>query len=926
MPLRIREKIPFFIILSYVVMAAVIFVCAHLTVKHSIDSVLKTDFQARLDSILGQLDIRIGSIIFIMALVSLVQAFWLARRIERHRSKESLCKSEEKHRMLFESSRDAIMILEPPLWHVNRANPATLEMFGIPNEAETTKIHPWSVSPEKQPDGRASREKGRELIEAALREDTRFFEWQLQRRNGELFFAEIQLTRMDLEGRVMLQAVVRDITQRKEADEALRASESLYKTLVENVGIGVTLIDTNHTICMINNKQGKMFCKSPSEFIGKKCFREFEKREEVCPHCPGMQAMATGLSAEVETTGILDDGRAFSVLIQAFPVTSPTGEIQGFIEVVNDITHRKQAEEDRVMEIERMTSLLAINQMTGGSYQEIIAAVVEDGIQMTRSTIGYLATLNEDETVMTMQYWSKSAHASCMVVDQPIVYPVEKTGLWGEAVRQRKPVITNDYAAPNPCKRGTPEGHVPVIRHINIPVFEKGRIVAVVGVGNKPTDYDDRDMRQLQLLMDGWRHIVVRKESEESLLETNRQLETATALANQLAREATAASRAKSEFLANMSHEIRTPMNAILGFTDLLAQDDLSSQHCDYVNTIRESGKSMLRVINDILDFSKIESGNLQIECIECSLKQILDTVGGIFHFKAEEKRLEFKVIHQTALPALICTDSTRLQQCLINLVGNAIKFTTTGFVHLTASLQTIENIPFIRFVVEDSGIGIPADKLDSIFQAFSQADNSTTRKYGGTGLGLTITKQLAMLLGGTVTVHSEMGKGSIFTMTIPVGIEVDGQTTLEKPQTLESSAPPVLVSPNRYSGRVLIVEDALPNQKLIQVLLKKAGLEPDLAENGQQAVDAATSQSYDLILMDMQMPVMNGYDATRTLRQQNITTPIVALTAHALKGDQEKCLEVGCDGYVTKPINREQLHEVLVKYLTVVSNTVLVS
>jgi len=244
--------------------------------------------------------------------------------------------------------------------------------------------------------------------------------------------------------------------------------------------------------------------------------------------------------------------------------------------------------------------------------------------------------------------------------------------------------------------------------------------------------------------------------------------------------QAEAANEAKGQFLANMSHEIRTPMNAIMGFSDILADGDLSDEQKESVNIIRESGHNLLRLIDDILDFSKIEAGQLDTESIDCSLARLLDTVGSLMRPKVTEKGLEFKVVESSNLPAKIRTDPARLRQCLINLVNNAIKFTEKGHVYLNTSLEESEGVPFIRFDTEDTGIGIPKNKQKEIFGAFVQADGSTNRKYGGTGLGLAVTKQLAELLGGELTVTSQKGRGSVFSLVVPAGLDVTKQSRLD--------------------------------------------------------------------------------------------------------------------------------------------------
>jgi CheY-like chemotaxis protein/HPt (histidine-containing phosphotransfer) domain-containing protein/two-component sensor histidine kinase len=364
-----------------------------------------------------------------------------------------------------------------------------------------------------------------------------------------------------------------------------------------------------------------------------------------------------------------------------------------------------------------------------------------------------------------------------------------------------------------------------------------------------------------------------------------------------------------------MSHEIRTPMNGINGFSDMLAQEELTHEQQEYVDIIRDSGKNLLTIINDILDFSKIEAGKMDTEIIDCSLEKILNNVGSMLRPSVTKKGLDFKVLHKTKLPANIRTDPTRLYQCLTNLINNAVKFTEKGHVHVMVSLEEYENEPFVRFDVEDTGIGVPADKQDKIFNAFSQADNSTTRKFGGTGLGLTITRRLMEILGGKVTLQSESGKGSVFSLVIPAGVDVTAQPLLGEGKMKEDTQD-TLKEEKKLSGMILVAEDNPANQKLIQIILKKMGLDLVIAEDGRQAVDKALGQSFDLILMDMQMPNMNGYEATKVLRENNLDIPIIALTASAMKEDAHICLSAGCDAYLSKPIDRKKLNEILERYL----------
>jgi len=413
-------------------------------------------------------------------------------------------------------------------------------------------------------------------------------------------------------------------------------------------------------------------------------------------------------------------------------------------------------------------------------------------------------------------------------------------------------------------------------------------------------------------------HAVERKQIKNNLVQTNEQLEMLKKRADLLAEEAVKANKAKSQFLANMSHEIRTPMNAIIGFSNILAEEDLPEEHKKSINIIKESGEGLLMLINDILDLSKIESGQLEIETIDTLLGQLIDPIELLMKPKAVEKNIELQIVKANGLPTMIYTDPTRLRQCLINLLSNAIKFTEQGYVRLKVTLQQDNDRSFVRFDVEDTGIGIAPDKQKMIFESFTQADGSTTRKYGGTGLGLAITKQLAELLGGQITVTSELKKGSVFSLVIPTGIDSTKQSLLDSENAAGGTGAQAKPAAQfAFTGNVLVAEDVETNQMLIEKMLNKIGFDVTIAENGLLAVQKALVQSFKMIFMDMQMPEMNGYDATKALRQKGIKTPIIALTANAMKGDDKECIDAGCTDYLPKPFDPQQLLQVIQKHLS---------
>ncbi|MDX2197521.1 MAG: ATP-binding protein [Phycisphaerae bacterium] len=369
------------------------------------------------------------------------------------------------------------------------------------------------------------------------------------------------------------------------------------------------------------------------------------------------------------------------------------------------------------------------------------------------------------------------------------------------------------------------------------------------------------------------------------------------------------ASEAKGRFLANMSHEIRTPLNGVLGFSKLLIEERNApeAERLDWARTIHSSSEHLLALINDILDFSKIDAGRMTLERMRCSLREMIGDVVRVQQVKAAEKGLQLSARFEGAMPASVQTDPTRLRQVVDNLVSNAIKFTRSGSVQVVARASSREGEPRIRIEVRDSGCGIPVEKLHSIFDPFTQADNSVTRQYGGTGLGLAISRQIALALGGELAVTSDVGHGSTFTIEFHPGdlrdVPLDdGPPDIGLPHT--RPARPTSARAPTLNARVLLVEDGETNRKLITLVLQRAGASVTAAENGRRGVELAMQQKFDAILMDMQMPVMDGYAATATLRRRNFDTPIIALTAHALQGDEERCRACGCSHFLSKPVD----------------------
>jgi PAS domain S-box-containing protein len=382
------------------------------------------------------------------------------------------------------------------------------------------------------------------------------------------------------------------------------------------------------------------------------------------------------------------------------------------------------------------------------------------------------------------------------------------------------------------------------------------------------------------------------------------------------------ANRAKSDFLANMSHEIRTPMNAILGFTEMLRRGRVKDaiQARRHLDTVHANGAHLLSLINDILDLSKVEAGQLEVERIDCAPHRVIAEVVDALSVRAAEKRIGLRREVEGPVPATIQGDPSRLRQVITNLVGNAIKFTETGEVVVSERwIPARAGRPAaLRIAVRDSGIGIPADKLGAIFEPFVQAESSTARRFGGTGLGLSISRKFARALGGDIVVESEPGRGSTFIVTIDPG-SVDGVPMLEPAQAMADGAETEQASAASWRfppRRLLVVDDSADNRELVSLVLQDCGLVVVQADSGQAALDAVAERLPDMILMDMQMPGMDGFTATRRLRAAGVRIPIYAFTAHALQGFDREIAQVGCDGYLTKPIDLDAMMATLAERL----------
>lgn len=818
-----------------------------------------------------------------------------------------------------------------------------------------------------------------------------------------------------------------------------------------------------------------------------------------------------------------------------------------FVAIFSDITETKSKEQLLQLNEMRLKALLKLNEMSDSEQKAIADFALEEAVRLTQSSIGYLAFVNDDETMLEMFSWSQTAMAQCRMQNPPKLYKVSETGLWGEAVRQRKVIITNNYQEPNIYKKGIPEGHVPLTRHLNLPVFDKGQIVLVAGVGNKSEAYEESDINQLNLLMQGlWRIIrrqrweIKLKQSEEKfrnlvettndfIWETNAEgvyvyasphvrdllgyepdevigrspfhfmspneaervriisesitksgkafeklentclkrdgsmviLETSgvpmldengkqcgyrgidrditdakqTQMAliasqeryktiiehaadailfgshagmmigcNEKAIQLTAYSReellgmniaeifttdsinavplrfdlldqghvvrseriiltkdkrkipiemntrrmfdgtyqtiirdvseriqaeeikssmirnqienmVKSQFIANLNHEIRNPLNAIVGLGNELSRSELNEVQKKYVDDMQLSSAKLMLILNDLLDYTNLESQLVKINHSVFDPSALIKEITNDFYGKAEAKQLQLRYLPHEALPALISADKKKIKRIIINLLDNAIKFTEKGEIAISGEMVSDEKKrQLLKITVRDSGIGIRKEDFDKVFQSFTQIDSSTTKEFSGTGLGLAICKNYAELLAGNITFDSAFGKGSVFTVEIPVNMEVDASTSNNQESEKNAAVKDVKV-------KVMVVEDDVINRMYLVNFIKSLGHTVVSAANGIKAVEEYKQELPQLIMMDCQMPVMDGFGASNAIReyeQSNALSPtyIIAITGYGIKDIEESFNKARMSDYLIKPIDEEMLVEKISSFI----------
>ncbi|MFC1857463.1 transporter substrate-binding domain-containing protein [Thermodesulfobacteriota bacterium] len=719
-----------------------------------------------------------------------------------------------------------------------------------------------------------------------------------KKKNGELFWEQTSISPIINKTGAITHyvAMKEDITERRLMEIALRKSEEQMSQAAQIGNLGYWELELQTLTFIVSNLMWGLLGTSAEEEGGDTIeaglylerFCHPEDRAIIERHIQIALSAKESFEDELEFRVIRTDGAIRNGYVRYRVSLDEAGVPERARGFQHDITERKKVEQELILSKKRMEILIRVSEYEITDTKEFLDNALAEALELTSSNFGFIYFYDEESQEFELNTWSTEVLPVCHVMEPKTIYSLEATGLWGEVVRQRRSIIVNDYSPEHPLSRGTPEGHVELKRFMSVPIFEGGRIVAVVGVANRPEEYENIDAQQLGLLIDSvWKMLESYKYKSALVIARD---------------EAEAATNAKSDFLANMSHEIRTPMNAVLGFLELVLEDpSLLENQRKHLTTAQVSANSLLGVINDILDISKLESGKLTIEQRPFSLFQLMKEIHDTVDMRAQEKGVELQLDIQPSLSGSFLGDPLRLRQILINLVGNAIKFTENGSVSIR--IMPAEEEGQLHFMIEDTGIGIPADRISQIFESFIQADTSTTRQYGGTGLGTTISRELVELMGGRIWAESEEGKGSTFHFTINM------PPTDQVPEEADLFIVPgrAVLPSSRCCFKILLVEDVQANVDLAKIRLEQQGHEITVAWNGREAVEAFQRGGINLILMDIQMPEMSGLEATERIRALEADTgrhvPIIAMTAGVMREETEKYLEAGMDAVVAKPI-----------------------
>ena len=732
------------------------------------------------------------------------------------------------------------------------ANTAACDMYGYGRE-ELLKLGIRDLEALESED--EFREHGERVRESGYDR----FETRHYRKDGQLIDVEVSVSFITETGEML--AFIRDITARIVAEEKIIQASREWRSTFDTIPDLIAILDTDYRIIRANRAMADALNVSPKEVLGLTCYQHLHGTNTPPDTCPHSQVMATGLESNAE---LYEERLGGWFHITSSPFHNEQKRVIGSVNVLHDITVLKKHEQE-------LKDGKALLRCLIDSVSDLIFIKDRNGFYLggNKACEEFLGIPEHEQIGKTdFDFFDREVAESVKKIDRQILI-------------ERMPRRTEEWVP-------AADGHMVLLDTVKAPYLTAdGECLGLVGVS---------------------RDITERKLVEQQLLESNRQLEEAR-------QRAEVANQAKSEFLANISHEIRTPMNAIIGLGYLALQTSLTSRQHDYLTKMTSAADGLMQLLNNLLDLSKIEAGMMLLTETSFELQPLLAHLLSLAGVGASAKAVRLILTNDPQTPNYLDGDSVRLEQILLNLLGNAVKFTPAGEVELSVRpLREEAGRITLEFTVRDTGIGLTPEQVGTIFEAFTQADSTTTRHYGGTGLGLSICRRLVALMGGEIRVESELGRGSTFTVT--ARFRRGAAPVVEPKLALDRTT----VTAALTGRRVLVVEDQPINQQVLQELLEQVGAHVTIAADGRDAVVAVTRAEgrYDIVLMDLQMPVMDGYEATLLLRRlwSAEQLPIIALTAHTRREERERCLNVGMNDHLIKPVNPDRLYACLMQWI----------
>lgn len=697
----------------------------------------------------------------------------------------------------------------------------------------------------------------------------------------------------DQDGRLLeIQSIGYDITRQVIAEEKLKIQNLYFEYLFNNLPQAIAVIDVNKKILRINAWFTKLFGYSPQECIGGSLAELIVPKDYIEETKRDTDAIINGQVLNYESDRVDKFGKTIQVAVTGLPLISEDKVIAAYV-IYRDVTLEKQSAATIKLNENRLETLLRISQLKPASLEDFLKNAVNEAVMFCQSKVGFMMFYDDANQTFELKAFSEGVIQSCSIGEFPKFTKLNQAGCWADAVRQQTAVYYNGDFLKSPHYKGFVPGHFEMANFLVSPVLDHGKVVAIIAVANKESDYNSTDAAQLALFADAIWKIVEHHQANEALTKAKEKAEES--------------DRLKTSFLATMSHELRTPLNAIIGFSGLIDDTYTKNEVLEYVGIINQSGNQLLTIINDLFNLSLLEAGNI-------SISNSIFRPESLFHEVNDLAFVELNLSSKTHIQLVynqnsytdnltIATDYHLLMQLMMILLKNAIKFTAQGYIEYGTRLRDGEFV----FYVKDTGIGIAEGNHELIFEKFRQVDESSTREFGGVGIGLTIAKGLISMLNGRIWVESVLGEGSCFNL----GFKQDELIA-------NSLGDDSLLKSNVFKGKkILVVEDEESNYYLLLGSLKLIGVEVEHAYNGLEALTLLKENpSVDLILMDLKMPIMDGFLASTAIKAMLPHIPIIAQTAYAMVGDREKALAAGCDDYIAKPIRREALLELLRKYI----------